>query len=71
MYLTLLPIYHKDVLCSIGRVVKEICSVSNDAILQKKLVQDGVMDVLLKLSKKEIPSLKVYLSNYLSIYLSN
>lgn len=49
----------KDILCTIGRVVKEICSVTTDVILQKKIIYDGVMDVLLKLSKKEIPSLKI------------
>jgi hypothetical protein len=42
------------VLLTIGRITKEMCSATSDDELNKKLVGDGVMDVILKLAKKEV-----------------
>ena len=50
------------ILISIGRIVKEICSEANDEFVHKKLLQDGIMPLLLKLSKLEIPELKLDLA---------
>ena len=46
------------ILVSIARIVKELCTEAPDDEIHKKLVADGVMDVLFKLSKKEIPEVK-------------
>ena len=46
------------ILITIARIVKELCTEAPDDEIHKKLVADGVMDVLFKLSKKEIPEVK-------------
>lgn len=48
----------EDVLISVGRITKEMCSEASDDVLHKKLLADGVMNLLLKLAKVEIPELK-------------
>lgn len=52
----------ENILISIGRVCKELCSEAWNAKVHQKLVFDGISDVILKLSKKEIPILKLDLS---------
>jgi hypothetical protein len=49
-------------LLRIGRITKEICASATTAEVQKKLLSDGIMSIILKLSKIEIPSLKFDLS---------
>ena len=50
-------------LCRIGRIMKEVCAQAAAAMeTQRQLIADGVMSILLKLSKIEIPSLKLDLS---------
>jgi hypothetical protein len=50
------------ILIAIGRVVKELCSEANDETIHRKLLQDNIMPLLLKLSKLEIPELKYDIS---------
>jgi len=52
----------ESVIMCIGRIVKELCNEAASDELHKLLVKDGIMDILLKLSKKEIPLLKLDLS---------
>eukprot|EP00605_Chrysophyceae_sp_TOSAG23-4_P002036 GSChrysophyteH1.ASY1.ANO1.2255.1 assembled CDS len=42
----------------IGRVVKELCEAATEMEILKKLLADGVMGIILKLSKPEQPDLK-------------
>lgn len=51
-----------SVLISMGRIVKEICSEVGDDLVHKKVMADGIMPLLLKLSKIEIPELKLDIS---------
>jgi len=55
---------HTDdaVMISVGRIVKELTSEANDEVVHRKLLQDGIMPLLLKLSKLEIPELKLDLA---------
>jgi hypothetical protein len=50
------------ILVSLGRVVKELCSEANDETIHRKLLQDNIMPLLLKLSKLEVPELKYDIS---------
>lgn len=43
----------------IGHVVKELCSDISDYKVEKKIMTDGIMNIILKLSKIEIPALKL------------
>ena len=52
----------ESVIMDIGRIVKELCTEAGSDEIHKQLVKDGIMDILLKLSKKEIPLLKLDLS---------
>ena len=52
----------EKVLVMMGRIVKELCSNASDPIVHKKLMSDNIMRVLLKLSKIEVPQLKLDIS---------
>lgn len=47
-------------LVCIARIVKEMCLEAVDDTSQRKLLADGVMQVLLKLAKLEVPIIKFY-----------
>jgi len=53
---------NEGTLFRIGRIVKEMCAEAVNEAVQKKLLSDGVMSIILKLSKLEIPELKLDLS---------
>lgn len=52
----------ENVLISVGRIVKEMCTEAGDDGVHKQLVADGIMPLILKLSKIEIPILKLDMS---------
>ncbi len=47
------------VLTMIGRIVKELCSETSDEELHRRLLHDGVMPLILKLGKMELPEVKL------------
>lgn len=49
----------------VGRILKEVCSVES---LSRRLLADGVMPIILKLSKYEYPSLKLDLASAVCRY---
>jgi hypothetical protein len=53
----------EEVLLPIGRIVKELCvCASADAVIHRRLMTDGIMKIVLKLAKMEIPHLKYDMS---------
>jgi hypothetical protein len=52
----------EKVLIMIGRIVKELCSNAAEPSIHKKLMSDNIMKILLKLSKIEVPQLKLDIS---------
>jgi hypothetical protein len=57
----------EEILCLVGRIVKECCSNAVDPDIHKRLMKDGVMKILLKLAKVEVPPLKVCVCSCLSL----
>jgi hypothetical protein len=52
-----------DVILTItGRIVKELCATAVEPSVHKKMMSTGIMKILLKLSKFEIPQLKLDIS---------
>lgn len=49
---------NEGTLYRIGRIAKEMCSEAINVNVQKKLLTDGIMSILLKLAKIELPNLK-------------
>lgn len=48
----------QELIQTIGRVAKEVCLEAHQDYVHRKLLQDGVMNMLLRLSKIEVPELK-------------